>query len=153
MADTFKLMMIKAGINLLTLVASKILPSTKARYPQTRVLMRVFTRLTKVFNVEMVVGRRGLEDENFKRLLNVSLRALAYISEEDTYYRQWLGLLFLLVEKEIDVEREAIGRDEFVGLVKEQWLLNWSVINEGMFQARRRELFPVLLTDFLHNLA
>jgi hypothetical protein len=126
MADTFKLMMIKAGINLLTLVASKILPDTKAKYPQTRVLIRVFSRLTKAFNAEMVASRRGLEDENFKRLLNVSLRTLAYISEEDRYYRQWLGLLFLVVDEELRVEREAIGRDEFVRLVKEQWLLNWS---------------------------
>jgi hypothetical protein len=153
MNDTVKLMMIKKGINFMTLLASKLLPSAKAKYPQTRVLIRVFDRLTKAFNVEMASKRRGLEDENFKRLLDISLRALAYISEEDRYYRQWLGLLFLLIEEEIQVEREGVSRDEFVRLLKEQWLLDWSIIPEEVFQIRKRELFTVLLTDFLHNLA
>jgi hypothetical protein len=152
MADTLKLHLIKTGINLMTLVASKVLPRTYAKYPQTRILLRTFARLTKAFRTEMRAKRRGLEDENFKRLLDVTLRALAYISEEDRYYRQWLGLLFLLVEEEVDREREKIGRDEFIRLVKEQWLLDWRVIPEGVFQNQRRELFTVLLTDFLHNL-
>jgi hypothetical protein len=153
MNNTVKLMMIKKGINFMTLLALKLLPSAKAKYPQTRVLIRVFARLTKAFNVEMASKRRGLEDENFKRLLDISLRALAYISEEDRYYRQWLGLLFLLIEEEIQVEREGVSRDEFVRLLKEQWLLDWSIIPEEVFQIRKRELFTVLLTDFLHNLA
>jgi hypothetical protein len=153
MNDTLKLILVKAGINLATLVASKVLPNTKVTYPQTRILNRVFSRLTKAFNTELTANRRGLEDHNFQRLLETSLHALAYISEKDRYYRQWLGLLVLLVEEEVARERQRVGRDEFVALVRAQWLLKWEVIGEGMYEARRDDLFPVLLTDFLHNLA
>jgi hypothetical protein len=153
MNDTLKLIFVKAGINLVTRVASKVLPETKAMYPQTRILVRVFSRLTTAFNTERTAKRRGLEDHNFQRLLETSLHALAYISEKDRYYRQWLGLLLLLVEEEVARERQRVGRDEFVALVRAQWLLHWAVIREDLYRARRDDLFPVLLTDFLHTLA
>jgi hypothetical protein len=153
MNDTMKLLLIKVGINLVTHVASKILPKTRVTYPQTRILNRVFLRLTKAFNTELAAKRRGLEDHNFQRLLETSLHALAYISEKDRYYRQWLGLLVLLVEEEVARERQRVGRDEFVALVQAQWRLNWEVLSEDLYQARRDDLFPVLLTDFLQNLA
>lgn len=145
-------MFIKKGINFLAFLANKILPQTKARYPQTQILEHVFTRLTSAYRIERCAGRRGLDDENFQHLLEASFKALAFISELDRYYRQWLGLIYLLIEEELGVKRVSISRDEFVKLVREQWHLNWDVISEGLFERDKDGLFPVLLTDFLHNL-
>ena len=152
MNNTLKLVFVKTGINALAFLANKILPRTPATYPQTRILARVFQRLRDVYRVERCAGRRGLEDQHFEQLLDVTLKALAFISEEDRYYRQWLGLVYLLVEEELAVERAAVSRDEFVRLVKEQWHLNWGVISEGLYEGEKARWFPVLLTDFLHNL-
>ena len=45
MNDTVKLVFVKMGINLATLLASKVLPRTQGRYPQTTILLRVFSTL------------------------------------------------------------------------------------------------------------
>jgi hypothetical protein len=150
-----KLILYKRGINLITLVASRILPKAEGKYPQTKILLRVFDRLFKVFHVERFkTGTRGLEDQNFRRLLDVSVRALAYISENDRYYRQWLGLLYLLIDDELESERKNLSRKEFVSLMREQWLLKgWSKLSEGMFQHQKEALFPLVLTDYLHTVS
>ena len=152
MNDKLKLMFIKKGINVLAFIANKILPQTNARYPQTQILARVFTRLTHAYRIERCAGRRGLDDENFQHLLEASFKALAFISEQDRYYRQWLGLVYLLIEEELDVTRVSISRDAFVTLVHEQWHLHWDAISTGVYERNKGNWFPVLLTDFLHNL-
>jgi hypothetical protein len=152
MHNALKLVFVKAGINVLAFLANKVLPQTNARYPQTQILGRVFQRLREVYRVERRAGRRGLEDEHFQHLLDATWKALAFISEEDRYYRQWLGLVYLLIEEELEAERDAVSRDEFVRLAREQWHLNWSVIGDGVYEAEKARWFPVLLTDFLHNL-
>ena len=153
MHNALKLVLIKTGINLATLLASKVLPRVQGRYPQTNILIRVFSRLTKVFHVERYkTGTRGLEDQNFQRLLEVALRALAYISEEDRYYRQWLGLLFLLVEEEVARERGAMDRGAFAQLMREQWLLKgWGLLGDEVYVRHKHELFPLALTDHLYT--
>jgi len=139
----------------MTLVASKVLPRTAAKYPQTKILDRVFSRLWNVFQIERYgTETRGLEDQNFQRLLDASLRALAYISEQDRYYRQWLGLLFLLIEEETNRERDNTKREAFIQLMREQWLLSgWSLLSEGIYRRQRQDLFPLALTDHLYTLA
>ena len=155
MQNQLKMIFVKAGINLVTLIASKVLPRAQATYPQTRILGQVFQRLAAVYQVEWYSTRtRGLEDHNFQRLLDVTGRALGFLGEEDRYYRQWLGLFFLLIEEELAREREATTRDEFVALMRDQWQLSgWRVLSDALYQRRRDELFPLLLTDHLHTLA
>lgn len=152
MHNRLKLVFIKTGMNVLAFLANKLLPRTKAKYPQTRILDRVFQRLHEAYRVERCAGRRGLDDEHFQQLLDVAWKALSFISEQDRYYRQWLGLVYLLVEEELGAERDAVSRDEFVRLVQEQWQLNWAVISEELYEGEKARWFPVLLTDFLHNL-
>jgi len=155
MHNALKLVFLKTGINLATLLASKVLPRAQGRYPQTHILIRVFSRLTKVFRIERYkTGTRGLEDQHFQRLLDVALRALAYISEEDRYYRQWLGLLFLLIEEELAREQRSMDRVTFARLMRKQWRLKgWSLISDELYARQKHGLFPLALTDHLYTLS
>lgn len=154
MQNPLKLILMKTAINAVTLVATRLLPQPRATYPQTRILDRVFQRLMHVFATERRAQRRGLEDHNFQRLLDVASRALAFISEEDRYYRMWLGLLFLLVEEEVARARDTMTREDALRWIEAQFhLKGYTVISERMYQQLKPEIFPVVFTDFLHNLA
>jgi len=151
MLSHLKLHFIKQTINFVTFIADKLLPGTQPKYPQTLILKRVFKRLKYVYAVERFAKR--FNDDNFKRLLDVVYRALAFISEEDRYYRQWLALTYLLIMEELEKERNSLSYVDFVRLCKEQWQLNYQIITPHHYEANKNLLFPVVLTDFLFNLA
>ncbi len=110
------LRMLKVLINVPARLLDKFLrfPSDP-KFQQTRMVLQMYRILHGTYEIEVSQGifaksvrdrrgpiriNRGDADGNFERLLSVSAKVLAQISEHDKYYRAWLGLLFVLATRE-----------------------------------------------------
>ena len=148
-----RLRFLKALANVPLRLADRLLPEAPTpRFPQTQILQRVYSQLAKAYRLECCQGTFGIKpDGNFERLLRVSLKILAEISENDRYYRAWLGLTILLVESDLaamDRTPSTLRR-----LIKEQWLLNLDFLPDEDFLEYPGEFVEVALCDYLGNLA
>ena len=148
-----RLRFLKALANVPFRLADRLLPEAPApRFPQTQILLRVYSQLAKVYKLECYQGTFGIKpDGNFERLLRVSLKILAGISENDRYYRAWLGLTLLLVRSELaglDPRPRILKR-----LIKEQWLMDIDFLPDAYVTGFRDELMEMALCDYLGNLA
>ena len=148
-----RLRFLKALVNVPLRLADRLLPEAPApRFPQTQILQRVYSQLAKVYKLECYQGTFGIKpDGNFERLLRVSLKILAGISENDRYYRAWLGLTILLVESDLsamDRTPSTLRR-----LIREQWLLDFDFLPDEDFLECPGEFVEVALCDYLGNLA
>ena len=150
-----RLRMLKLLVNVPLRLADRMLPEvdeSKVQYPQTRMLLRASGRMLKVYQLECsqgVFGRRP--DGNFERLLRVSRKLLARVSEDDRYYRAWLGLAFLLAQDEVDSFNAHVG--EVKRLIKTQWLTDLDFLPDNAIISHRREFLETALCDYLCNLA
>ena len=150
-----RLRMLKLFVNVPLRLADRMLPEvdeSKVQYPQTRMLLRASGRMLKVYRLECgqgVFGRRP--DGNFERLLRVSQKLLARVSEDDRYYRAWLGLAFLLAQEEVDSFNEYV--EEIKRLIKAQWLTDLDFLPDDVMVIHRREFLETALCDYLCNLA
>jgi len=150
-----RLRMLKLLVNLPLRLADRMLPEvdeSKAEFPQTRMLLRALGRMLKVYRLECNQGVfGGKSDGNFERLLRVSRKLLARISEDDRYYRAWLGLAFLLAQEEVDSFNEYVN--EIKQLIKAQWLTDLDFLPDDAIILHRREFLETALCDYLCNLA
>ena len=148
-----RLRFLKALVNVPLLLADRLLPMAPTpRFPQTQILQRVYSQLAKVYRLECCQGTFGIKpDGNFERLLRVSLKILAGISENDRYYRAWLGLAILLVESDLS----AVDRTPSTlrRLIREQWLLDLDFLPDSCMREFEAEFVEVALCDYLCNLA
>jgi hypothetical protein len=93
----------------------------------------------------------GDADGNFERILSVSAKMLAQISERDKYYRQWLGLLFILAS----YERSNINLtpEQMKAEISEQWKEDLTFLSDEHFIKYKPVFEEVLLCWYLGNLA
>lgn len=97
-----KLKLFKTMVNVPARVLDKFItfPAT-CKYPQTRAIEKLCEILKDVYQLDVQGGTFGTHpDENFARLLNVCAKLLANITEDDPYYRQWVGLILWLASNE-----------------------------------------------------
>jgi hypothetical protein len=138
------------------------MPEMKPTYPQTVIVQKVFDQLDEAYETEVRAGRfddmpyqtlDGLKDRNFQRLLQLSRKLLVYFSEDDRYYRQWLGLAMLLVRKELGHRLETLSFEECRWLVFSQWHFDLrGAVSEEYFNAHREDFLNMVLANFLMNL-
>jgi sulfatase maturation enzyme AslB (radical SAM superfamily) len=141
---------------------TKLVPEAEATYPQTQIVNNVFANLKRAFRTEVYAGRFDdipyqtlikLKDRNFQRFLEFSEKLLVYLSENDRYYRQWLGLALILGSKEIQKIKENLTYKEFVDFMQRQWEMNLrEAVPQAVFESHREDFVGQVLTDFLVNL-
>jgi hypothetical protein len=113
-----RLRFLKALVNVPVRVLDKLLPMPEAEFPQTRMLFDVYDKMARAYARECSQGTFGaVPDGNFPRLLRVSAKVLARISEDDRYYRAWIGLSFILAQREIGAAPDSGAKREFMMMV------------------------------------
>jgi hypothetical protein len=156
-----KMHLIKKLVNICTLALDKLLPDVEPCFPQGKMVKDIFIGLDNVFRVEAFCGRfddrpcqkiNKLKDRNFQHYLNAMRKILIYLSENDRYYRMWLGLAMILAKQEYHKTLETLSREEFVRLHALQWELSLSCISESHFQLHKSEFLDMMLAAHLPNL-
>lgn len=108
--------------------------------------------MEKTYRLDCVQGAFGSKpDGNFERLLRVSTKILAQISEDDRYYRAWVGLAMLLVENELSAmnkEPETLKRS-----IKKQCLMDLDFIPNAHVAEETSDFVEMALCDYLGNLS
>ena len=156
-----KLHLFKKIVNLCARVIDRLLPETRARYPQSKMLEHVFQQLFNVYLLEVYCGRfddvpkqslASLEDRNFQHFLSVIRKMLLFISDNDRYYRAWIGLAFILAHGEYHRILEGLTQEEFVASYLEQWELRFGCIGPNHFQLHKSQFLDMMLAAHLPNL-
>jgi hypothetical protein len=140
-------------INVPVRLLDRLLPEPGVPYyPQTRMLRNVYRRMVQAYRLDCCQGTFGLKpDGNFERLLRVSWKLLARLSEDDRYYRAWLGLAFLLAQEELSAWKPT--QEELMAWIRLQWLMDLSFLPESYVESNRPKFLEVALCDYLGNLA
>jgi hypothetical protein len=138
------------------------MPDLKPTHPQTLIIQKVFAKLNRAYKKEVHAGRfddvpyqtlTNLKDRNFQRLLELSRKLLVYFSEDDRYYRQWLGLAVLLVREEVETQLKTLSFDDFQTLVRKQWQFDMrGAVPLEYFNAHKEDFQNMVLANFLMNL-
>ncbi len=139
---------------------------SKPRYQQTRMILRMYAILKGTYDIEVSQGifalkvndrrgpiriNRGDADRNFERLLSVSMKMLAQISERDKYYRAWLGLLYVVASHQ--VEQMNLSPKQTLAEISEQWKEDLMFLPEKHLLDHKREFDEILLCWYLSNVA
>jgi len=153
MHPDLKLRFLKLLVNVPMRVLDRVVPEVSvAHYPQTKMLLRAYAKMAKAYRLDCVNGAFGrAPDGNFERLLRVSAKILAGISEDDRYYRAWLGLAFILAQEEMSEFNEEVA--EIKRLIKVQWLDDIDFLRDAVIIHDRRAFLEIALCDYLGNLA
>ena len=152
MNPELKLRFLKAIINLPIRVLDRFIHfPTSPAHAQTQIILNIYRRLKSVYHLEKKQGVFGCApDGNFERFLRVSLKIIAGISEDDRYYRAWLGLAILLARDEV-----ILLTDDLPALkraVKTQCLMNLDFLPEAQKTEFKSDLLIMGLSENLGNL-
>jgi len=145
--------LLKQLVNVPLRLVDRLLPNVQSmEFPQTNMLLNMYSRMTHAYELECKQGTFGSRpDGNFERFLRVACKVLARVSEEDRYYRAWVGLTFLLAHEE--VEHLTLSPKELKALCGEQWLFNVDFLSDRYVAANKEEFVEMALCDYLGNLA
>jgi hypothetical protein len=159
---SLSLFLTKRFLNVTVHILTTLVPEAQFTYPQTRIVNNVFAKLKGAYRTEVYAGRfddvpyqslEKLRDRNLQRFLEFSRKLLVYLSENDRYYRQWLGLALILGKEEIRKLEQDLTYEEFVDLMKKQWEMNLrQAVSPDIFEAHKEDFVRQVLTDFLVNL-
>ena len=148
-----RIILLKQLVNVPLGVVDKLLPFPEnPEFPQTRMLLQIYAKMMKAYGLDCMQGTFGARpDGNFERFLRVAVKILSRISEDDRYYRAWVGLAVLLAE----VEYAAFDRDpqKLKRLIKMQWLLDLDSIPDEHVTEFVDDFVEMALCDYLGNLA
>ncbi len=166
MNPEWKLRMLKLLVNLPARIVDRILKfPAKPKYQQTRMVLNMYETLHETYKIEVSQGifaknvknRRGPfrsdggdADGNFERLLTVSAKMVAQLSESDKYYRAWLGLLLILASEEMN--NIKLTNEQLLREISLQWKEDLNFLPEKLVQVFRRDFEEVLLADYLENI-
>jgi hypothetical protein len=148
-----KLHFLKLLVNVPLRLLDRFIPEPDVpRFPQTTMLQNVYRCMVQAYRLDCLQGTFGSRpDGNFERLLRVSWKTLARLSEDDRYYRAWLGLAFLLAREELSGWKPSPA--ELVAWIRLQWLMDLSFLPERHVETCRALFTEVALCDYLGNLA
>ena len=149
-----RLILLKRLVNVPLRLVDLLLPNEteEVNFPQTRMLHQIYMRMFKVYRLDCLQGTFGKKpDGNFERLLRVSRKILVRLSEDDPYYRKWVGLGMLLAAD------EWAGREKdpqrLKCWIREQWHMNIDCLPDELIAANVDDFAEDALCDFLGNLA
>jgi len=148
-----RLILLKRLVNVPLMLVDLLLPEPKTgKFPQTQMLGRMNARMLKVYHLDCLQGTFGKQpDGNFERLLRVGFKVLARISEDDPYYRKWVGLVMLLAADEWagrEKDPQRLKRQ-----IKEMWHMDIDCLPDELIAAHVDDFAEDALCDFLGNLA
>ena len=151
MNSEWKLRMLKACVNLPLRLLSKLIVCPEPRFPQTKLLLQVHTRMMQVYRLECAQGVFDVPDGNFERLLQVTQALLTRLAEDDRYYRQWLGLFMILCAEEYQRFAKEISPADIKRLCQEQWQISPSMLSDKLVAEFREEFAKDVLCYYLHT--
>jgi hypothetical protein len=126
----------------------------KAEFPQSQMLLNTYEKMMKTYRLDCMQGVFGaVPDRNFERLLRVSAKVLAGISESDRYYRAWLGLAFVLAREEYLVQLARSEPADLVFEIRRQWLCDLSFLKEKQIELDLEGFYEYAICNYLSNLA
>ena len=148
----------KVLLNVPVRLINRVLPEPKPTFPQTLIAERLFQRMFHAYRLEVAQGvfkeiGNAEGDGNFLRLLQVSRKIILGISEDDRYYREWLGLLILLASEEYIRWLREISPAEIKFWCARQWYVSPSCLSDEAIGAAKERLAPDVLAYYLHLLA
>ena len=157
-----KLHVIKKLLNLGVATLNRLLPDREPKFPQTQMLEGIYREFFRAYRVEAFCGSfddvpcqtlKGLKDRHFLNLLALSRKVLFYLGDMDRYYRQWLGLFFLLVHDEIDMQQRNMTFEGFLASTWAQWNFDMhGAFSREYFEKNKRLFQEILLANNLCNL-
>jgi hypothetical protein len=148
-----QLILLKRLVNVPLRFVDRIVPEPDSgKFPQTQMMQHIYERMFKVYRLDCLQGTFGKQpDGNFERLLRVSRKVLVRLSEDDPYYRKWVGLTFLLAANEWENREKDPG--QLKRLIKEQWHMNIDFLSDDLVASCVDDFSEDALCDFLGNLA
>ena len=152
----------KTLLNLAVRFLNALIRDRAPEWPQTILLEQVYRRMFQAYRIEAYCGRfddvpyqslRALEDRHFLNVLELSRKLLIYLGDTDRYYRQWLGLFFLLISDSVEEQRKNLGYQEFLDSAWNQWEFDMRGGFPSEFFEVHRELFQqIQLANHLFTL-
>ena len=149
-----RMILLKRLVNYPLRLVDLLLPSEPrfVHFPQTRMLQQVYDRMFKVYGLDCIQGTFGkVPDGNFERFLRVSRKILFRLSEDDPYYRKWVGLCFLLAS-DAWAAREK-DPQQLKRWIKEQWNMDIDCLSDELVAEYFDDFAEDAYCDFLGNLA
>jgi hypothetical protein len=153
-----RLRLLKLLLNVPVRLLNRVLPERKATFPQTQILEKMYTRMFQAYRLERSQGVFSeadgrVEDGNFLRLLQISRKLLVGISEDDRYYREWLGLLVVLASEEYQRWLSSVTPQEIKHWCASQWYVSPTCLSDQGLNEVKAEIAPDALCYYLHILA
>jgi len=147
----FRMILLKKLVNVPLWIVDKSIPEPQqVVFPQTQLLLRTYKRMLKVYERDCQQGYFDAKpDGNFERFLRVGWKVLSRLSEDDRYYRAWLGLAFVLAHDEI--LHSGYSAKELKSLIRYQWGINIEFLPDAYVNANREEFLEFVLTNCLSN--
>jgi hypothetical protein len=152
----------KKLVNAAVRMLNRILPSLKAEFPQTMMLENVYQKLLQAYTLEAYCGRfddiprqtvAALKDRNFLNVLELSRKILVYLADTDRYYRQWLGLFFLLIHDSVEEQQQSLLFEQFLESARAQWEFDMrGSFPKEYFDVHKRTFQEIQLANNLFNL-
>ena len=148
-----RMILLKRLVNYPLRLVDLLLPESAAgEFPQTTMLQQVYARMFKVYRLDCAQGTFGkIPDGNFERLLRVSRKVLVRLSEDDPYYRKWVGLSLLLASDAWATREKDPQR--LKSWIKEQWSMDIDCLPDELIAAHVNDFAEDAYCDFLGNLA
>jgi hypothetical protein len=139
-------------------ILDRFLPERTATFPQTQIMESMFKRMLQAYNLEVSQGvfkeiGKFEGDGNFLRMLRVSRKLLLAISEDDRYYREWVGLLILLASEEYQSWLKTVTPQEIKFWCRAQWYVSPDCLSDEAVSQVKDKLAPDVLAYYLHILA
>ena len=159
MNRNLRLILLKQLVNIPLRLSDHLLPEPESsKFPQTQMLHQIYQRMFKVYRLDclQLTFSKGRDpanppDGNFERLLKVSFKILSRISEDDPYYRKWVGLFLLLAAQEWESRPKDPRR--LKRLIKEQWHMDIDCLSDDLILSNVDDFAEDALCDYLGNLA
>jgi hypothetical protein len=136
----------------------KFLPEREATFPQTQIAQKMYRRMYQAYHLEVSQGvfkeiGKFEGDGNFLRMMNVSRKILFAISEDDRYYREWLGLLVILAHEEYVSWLKTVTPAEIKFWCRAQWYVSPDCLSDEALGQVKDKIAPDVLAYYLHILA
>lgn len=143
-------------------VVNALVREREPKNPQTKLLNDVYKNLLQAYRLEAYCGRfddepykdlNALRDRHFLNILELSKKFLIYLGDTDRYYRQWLGLFFLLIHDAVEDQQLSMRFEEFLTSIRAQWEFDMrGAFQKEHFNENKRIFQEIMLANFLFNL-
>jgi hypothetical protein len=159
MNRNLRLILLKQLVNIPLRLVDHLLPEPESsKFPQTQMLQQIYQQMFKVYRLDCLQltfskGRdpKNLPDGNFERFLNVTQKILVSLSEDDPYYRKWVGLAMILAAQQWESRPKDPRR--LKRLIKEQWHMDIDCLSDGLILSNVDDFAEDALCDYWGNLA